>query len=491
MEIWNNYINGAYVPPRSGAYLDCDNPFTGEVWGRVPRSSPEDVEAAVAAASRAFREGPWSTMTQPARAALMRRLGDVVAAHVDELAAIEVRDNGKTYREMKAQVGRIPEWYYFYAGLADKITGEVLPTDRPEHLSYTRREPLGVIGMITPWNSPLNLLAWKLAPALATGNTAVIKPSEFTSASALRFAALVGEAGFPEGVVNVVTGLGGEAGKALVDHPDVVKLAFTGGVDGGLAVYAGAAKRLKPVILELGGKSPNIVFEDANLDNAAQGAVAGIFASGGQSCIAGSRLLVQRSIYDTFVPRVVDLAGRIRLGDPMDPATHIGPVANRPQFDRILQRIEMGRGEGAVVACGGGPATRPGLGKGLFIEPTIFTGVVNGMRIAQEEIFGPALCVIPFEDEADALRIANDIRFGLGAGLWTQDVNRVHRVAAKLQAGTVWVNTYRASSNITPFGGYKMSGLGREGGADMIHEYLQTKSVLVNLSGKYVSPFDL
>lgn len=491
MEVWNNYIDGRYVPPQSGAWLDCDNPFTTEVWGQVPRSNVADLEAAVAAASRAFREGPWSAMTASVRATLLRRLGDVVARHVDELAAIEVRDNGKTYREMKTQVARIPEWCYFYAGLADKIAGEVLPTERPDHLNYTRREPLGVIGMITPWNSPLNLLVWKLAPALATGNTAVIKPSEFTSASALRFAALIGEAGYPDGVVNVVTGLGAEVGKALVEHPDVAKLAFTGGVDGGLAVYAGAARGLKPVILELGGKSPNIVFADANLDNAAKGAVAGIFASGGQSCIAGSRLLVQRSIYDDFVPRVVELAGKIRLGDPMDPATHIGPVANRPQFDRILQRIEMAKGEGAVVACGGGPATRPGLGKGLFIEPTIFTGVDNGMRIAQEEVFGPVLCVIPFEDEADALRLANDSRFGLGSGVWTQDIDRVHRMAAKLQAGTVWVNTYRASSHITPFGGYKMSGLGREGGADMIHEYLQTKNVMINLTGKYASPFDI
>ncbi len=491
MEVWNNHIDGRSVPPVSGAYIDCDNPFTGAVWGQVPRSGADDVDLAVTAAGRAFREGPWSTMTAPARAALMRRLAELVARHTDELAAIEVRDNGKTYKEMKGQVGRIPEWYHFYAGLADKIAGEVLPTDRPDHLSYTRREPLGVIGMITPWNSPLNLLAWKLAPALATGNTAVIKPSEFTSASALRFADLVKEAGFPDGVVNVVTGLGAEAGKALVEHADVAKLAFTGGVDGGLAIYAAAARQLKPVLLELGGKSPNIVFADADLDNAARGAVAGIFASGGQSCIAGSRLLVQRSIYDSFVPKVVELAQRIRLGDPMDPVTQVGPVANRPQFERILQRIEMGRQEGAVVACGGGPATGPGLATGLFIAPTIFTGVDNAMRIAQEEVFGPVLCVIPFEDEAEALRIANDVRFGLGAGLWTRDVDRVHRMAAKIQAGTVWVNTYRASSNITPFGGYKMSGLGREGGADMIHEYLQTKSVLLNLSGKYASPFDV
>lgn len=489
MEVLENYIDGRYVAPSTGAYIDTENPFSGAVWGRIPRSSAVDVEAAVAAAARAFREGPWSTMTAPARAALMRRLADLVLRNVDELAAIEVRDNGKTYREMKAQVGRIPEWYHFYAGLADKIAGEVLPTDRPDHLSYTRREPLGVIGMITPWNSPLNLLAWKLAPALATGNTAVVKPSEFTTASALRFAALVEEAGFPPGVVNVVSGLGSEAGKALVEHPQVAKLAFTGGVDGGLAVYAAAAKSLRPVILELGGKSPNIVFADANLENAAHGAVAAIFASGGQSCIAGSRLLVERSIHDAFVARIVDLTRGIRLGDPMDPATHIGPVANRPQYDRILQRIAMGRKEGAVLACGGGPAAGPALGEGLFVEPTIFVGVDNRMRIAQEEVFGPVLCVIPFDDEADALRIANDIRFGLGAGLWTRDVNRVHRMAARLQAGTVWVNTYRASSNITPFGGYKMSGLGREGGADMIHEYLQTKSVLLNLTDAYASPF--
>ncbi len=487
MQRFGNFIDGVYSPPLDGNYMDTENPFTAATWGQIARSGAADVAAAVASAREAFRSGPWAAMTASERGAMLRRLAGMMRDNARELAEIEVRDNGKTFKEMHNQLRRIPDWYEFYAGLADKIGGEVLPEERRGHMTYTRHEPLGVIGMITPWNSPLMLLAWKLAPALAAGNTAVLKPSEFTSVSALRFAELACEAGLPKGVLNVVTGTGAEAGKALVDHPDVAKLAFTGGVDGGIAVYSSAAKRLRPVTLELGGKSPNIIFSDADLDQAAKGAVSGLFASGGQSCVAGSRVLVERSVYDEVVGRIVSLAGLIRLGDPLDPKTDIGPVANRPQYDRILRYIALAREEGAALACGGAPAE--GLGDGLFVQPTVFVGVANTMRIAQEEVFGPVLCVIPFEDEADALTIANDISFGLGAGVWTKDLSRAHRMAAKLEAGTVWVNTYRLTSPLAPFGGYKMSGLGREGGAEAIKSYLQTKSVCLNLSGEFAYPF--
>ncbi|HEY0212975.1 MAG TPA: aldehyde dehydrogenase [Paenirhodobacter sp.] len=482
MEILANYIDGDWRPAVAGGLLDCQNPYTQEVWGQIARSQAADADLAVAAAQRAFVSGPWSTFTAPQRGAMLRRIADTIAAHAEELARIEVRDNGKTFKEMLAQVKRIPEWYQFYAGLADKINGSVLPTDRPGHMNYLRHEPLGVIVMVTPWNSPLMLLAWKLAPALAAGNTAVVKPSEFTSASALRFAELVAGAGLPSGVLNVVTGLGAEIGAALTAHPDVAKIAFTGGVGGGRAVYVAAAERLKPVSLELGGKSPNIVFDDAHLENAARGVVAGIFGSGGQSCVAGSRALVHRSIHDAFVARLVELTAKIRLGDPMSPDTDIGPVANRPQFDRIMTCIGWAREDGATLAIGGVPVADPSGGPGLFVAPTIFTGVQNAMRIAQEEVFGPVLSVIPFEDEAEAVAIANDSAFGLGAGLWTRDVARVHRMAAQLQAGSVWVNTYKVTSQISPFGGYKASGLGREGGMEMISDYMQTKSVWLNLT---------
>jgi len=487
MQRFGNFIDGAYRAPSGAGYLDTENPFTGATWGQIADSDAVDVDAAVASARAAFRSGPWAAMTASDRGATLRLLAGMVRDNAHELAEIEVRDNGKTFKEMLNQLRRIPDWYEFYAGLADKIGGEVMPEDRRGHMTYTRQEPLGVIGMITPWNSPLMLLAWKLAPALAAGNTAVLKPSEFTSVSALRFAELACAAGLPKGVLNVVTGTGARAGKALVDHPDVAKLAFTGGIDGGTAVYTSAARRLRPVTLELGGKSPNIIFADADLDQAAKGAVSGIFASGGQSCVAGSRVLVERSVYDEVVRRVVSLAALIRLGDPHAPETDIGPVANRPQYERILRYIALAQEEGAKLAVGGKPAD--GLGQGLFVQPTVFVDVSNDMRIAQEEVFGPVLCVMPFDDETQALAIANDVSFGLGAGVWTKDLARAHRMAAKIEAGTVWVNTYRLTSPLSPFGGYKMSGLGREGGVDAIKSYLQTKSVCLNLSGEFAYPF--
>lgn len=486
-----NRIDGEDVAPASGAYLETENPYTGKAWGRIARSDARDVDLAVAAAKRAMREGPWAQMTPSARGRILLKIAEAAEAHADELARIEVRDNGKTLREMGPQLKRMPEWYRYFAGLADKIEGALLPEDKPGHMAYVRHEPIGVAGLITPWNSPLMLLAWKLAPALAAGCSAVVKPSEFTSASALRFAQIAEEAGLPKGVLNVVTGLGHEAGAALVAHPDVAKVAFTGGVGGGRAAARAAGEGLKPISLELGGKSPNIVFADADLEMAARGAVSGIFGSGGQSCVAGSRLLVQREVHDALVARVLELTAKIRLGDPMAPQTDIGPVATRPQYDRILECIAMGRADGATLATGGAPAADPAGGPALFVEPTIFTNVTSDMRLAQEEVFGPVLCVLPFEDEAEALRIANDTAFGLGAGIWTRDLSRAHRMAAKIEAGSVWVNTYKVTSHQAPFGGYRASGVGREGGLEAVHDYLETKTVWLNLSGEFPYGFPL
>lgn len=492
LETLANFVDGAAVAPSTDAYIETSNPYTTQAWGRVPRSDKADVDAAVGAARRAFKSGPWSKMTPPQRAAVLHRMADTVAANAEELARIEVRDNGKTLKEMLPQVRRIPDWYRFYAGLADKINGAVLPTDKPGFMNYVTHEPLGVIAMITPWNSPLMLLAWKLAPALAAGNTAVVKPSEFTSASALRFAELmVEEAGLPSGVLNVVTGLGAEAGAALTSHPDVAKVAFTGGVGGGRAAYVAAAQNLRPVSLELGGKSPNILFEDCNLESAVRGVVSGIFSSGGQSCVAGSRALVHRSIHDAFVARAVELTAKIRLGDPMSADTDIGPVATEAQFERIMTCIGWAQEDGATTAIGGSKATDPAGGPALFVEPTIFTGVTNDMRIAREEVFGPVLAVIPFDTEEEALALANDSDFGLGAGIWTKDFARAHRAASQIEAGSVWVNSYKGTSPISPFGGYKQSGLGRESGIEMIRDYVETKSVWLNLSDDVPYPFPL
>ncbi|MDP6927846.1 MAG: aldehyde dehydrogenase, partial [Rhodospirillales bacterium] len=360
-----------------------------------------------------------------------------------------------------------------------KVEGAVLPADRPGIFNFTRHEPLGVVAMITPWNSPLLLLAWKLAPALAAGNTAVVKPSEFTSASTLEFMELVKEAGIPDGVVNCVTGMGLDVGAPLVDHPDVAKVAFTGSELAGQKIYEGAAKKIIPVTLELGGKSPNIVFEDADFEAAVMGAISGIFAATGQTCIAGSRLLVQRSIHDKFVKRLVEVAGEARIGDPMSMETHVGPVTTPSQYEKVLHYIDVAKEDGATCVLGGKPYTGEGAKGDRFVEPTIFTDVSNDMRIAQEEVFGPILSVIPFDSEEEAVHIGNDIVFGLAAGVWTTDIGRALRMSERLRAGTVWVNIYRAVSFMTPFGGYKRSGQGRESGQESIKEFMQLKSVWI------------
>jgi acyl-CoA reductase-like NAD-dependent aldehyde dehydrogenase len=485
------YIDAEWHAPASGDYIETFNPFTGKPWALVPRGNASDIDLAVGAAHKAFTSGEWPKLTATARGHLLRRLGDLVSENAEYLAEIEVKDNGKLIAEMGVQTRYAAQWYYYFGGLADKIEGGILPIDKPDHFTYTTHEPLGVIAMIIPWNSPLLLLTWKLAAALAAGNTVVVKPSEYTSASALAFAELVKKAGFPKGVFNVVTGYGQEAGEPLVTHSDVAKIAFTGGSESGTRVYEKAAAGLKNVSLELGGKSPNIVFADCSMDNAVMGAISGIFAATGQTCIAGSRLLVQESIHDEFAEKLVAFARTAKMGDPMSMDTQVGPVTTPPQFEKILSYIDIAKEEGAECVLGGKRAERPECGDGWFVEPTVYTGVKNSMRIAQEEVFGPILSIIPFKDDDEAVEIANDVVYGLAAGLWTSDIGRAIEIPKRIKAGTVWVNTYRAVSYMAPFGGYKTSGLGRESGQDSIYEYMQTKTVWISTSKETANPFIL
>jgi aldehyde dehydrogenase (NAD+) len=479
MKRYQNFIDNRFVDPAGGEWLDSYDPYRGEPWAQIPRGQAADIDAAMASASRAF-DGAWSKLTASQRGRLLNKLADLIEVNAERLARTESRDNGKLYTEMLGQLRYVPEYYRYFGGLADKLEGAVIPIDKPDIFNFTRYEPLGIVAAITPWNSPLLTTAFKLPPALAAGNVVVWKPSEHASVSALEFAELFLQAGFPPGVVNVVAGLGAEAGAALSSHPKVAKIAFTGGEPGGRAVYETAAKDFKTVLLELGGKSANIVFDDAKIDDAVNGAISGIFAATGQSCIAGSRLLLHESIHDAFVERLVGIMKTAVMGDPTDPHTQVGPVTTRQQYQKVLDYIRIAAEGGAKCVLGGGPATRPECGKGWFVEPTIFTGVTNKMRIAQEEVFGPVLAVIKFRDEDEAVLIANDSAYGLAAGIWTQNLGRALRVAQRVQAGTVWVNTYRAISYMSPFGGYKRSGIGRESGATAILEFVQQKSVWIN-----------
>lgn len=481
-------IGGRQTAGTSGERLDAINPYTASAWATIPVASASDVRAAVDAARAALPA--WRATPGVERARLIHALADAVMANADHLAEWETTDNGKVIRETKPQMAFVARNLRFFAGYADKLWGRTIPLDVPGTFDYTVRRPMGVCALITAWNSPLALLANKLPPALATGNTVVIKPSEHASVTTLELVRLAHEVGFPPGVINVVTG-DGRVGDMLVRDAGVDKISFTGGGGTGRRIAAAAAERLVPVTLELGGKSPNIVFADADVDRAIVGAVAGIFGAAGQTCVAGSRLLVERSIHDRVLQAVSSRASAIRLGDPRDPATEMGPVANRPQFDRILGVVDDARAEGSRLVTGGGAARGDGLGDGLFIAPTVFADVDPQSELAQQEVFGPVLAVIPFEDEADAIRIANGTEFGLAAGVWTNDLGRSHRMTEALEAGVVWVNTYRASATQAPFGGTKQSGFGRERGEDALHDYTYVKNVMVDTSSDARDPFSI
>jgi len=478
-------IDGAEVNAISGERFETENPYNGEVWATLPRAGVDDVNRAVEAAHAAFTNGPWRTMSASERGRLLRKIADLLPTQHAKLSEIETRDNGKLIHDTRYQTAYVAQLYEYFAGLADKIEGNVVPIDRPGILTYTQYEPVGVVAVITPWNSPLPIAAGKVANALAAGCTVVIKPSEFTSASILEFVKLFEQAGFPPGVVNVVTGMGGEIGEALVTHPKVKKITFTGGTETGRHINTLAAASLKKVVLELGGKSPNIVFADADIEKAVRGAIAGIFSSSGQTCVAGSRLLLQDSIHDAFVERLLQLTSGLKLGDPFDPDTQIGPITTRPQFERVVNLLDVARKDGARCVLGGEALSGPGQ----LVKPTIYVDVQSGMHIAQQEVFGPVLSIIRFKDEEEAVRLANDTMYGLASGVWTSDMSRAIRMTNAIDAGCVWINMYRAASFMMPFTGHKQSGLGSENGQRNIMNYLEPKSIWINYGADITVPF--
>ncbi|MEJ2886304.1 aldehyde dehydrogenase [Actinomycetospora aeridis] len=479
-------IGGRPTGAISGRTFSSENPYTGQAWAEIPDGGTEDVDAAVGAA-RAALDGEWGQMTGFARAARLRRLAELIGENAERLARLEVNDSGKLYREMLGQLQGLGGWYHYYAGLADKIEGAQIPSPNPNYLVYTRREPVGVVAAITPWNSPLLLMSWKVAPALAAGCTVVIKPSEHAPGSTLGFAELISQAGIPDGVVNVVTSSTGAAGAHLAAHEGVDKVAFTGSTATGRKVAAAAAEKLHPATLELGGKSPQVVFPDADLQAAANGLVAGVFAATGQTCMAGSRLVVHEDVHDELVRLVAERASQIKLGDPFGADTEMGPVANKMQYEKVVGYLSTARDEGATVAYGG--VADEGLG-GYFVQPTVLS-VKPTDTVFREEVFGPVLAAVTFTDEDDAIKLANDTPYGLAGAVWTKDVHRAHRVAAKIKAGSVWINAYRVVAPSVPFGGFGDSGIGRENGVHGIDAYLETKAVWVELTGGTRDPFTL
>jgi len=480
-------IDGEWVNASNGAMFESINPTNGQVWSKVPEATETDVDDAVNAAHRAFSTGPWSKMTPTERGKCLRKLGDLLAEKSEPLGRTESVDTGKMLKETRWQAKYIAEFFHFYAGCADKISGETLPIDKPDLFVFTNREPLGVVAAIVPWNSQLFLVAVKVGPALAAGNTIVLKASEHASAAMLEFGELVAEAGFPPGVVNIVTGHGEPCGKALTSHPLVARISFTGGPNAARHVLYNSAENFAEVSLELGGKSPFIVFDDANIESAVNGSVAGIFVAAGQSCVAGSRLYLHEDIADEFLERMVAIAKDIRIGDPLLEETQMGPLCTIGQLENIEKEVSQAIEEGGQILHGG---KRPENFEGLFYEPTIISCASQNMKIVDTELFGPVLSVLKFRTEEEVIGLANDTVHGLAAGIFTRDSARSLRMAKAVRAGIVWVNTYRVVSPIAEFGGIKGSGYGRESGFQAMHDYTRPKTIWMNTSDEpFGNPF--
>ncbi|MRG84868.1 aldehyde dehydrogenase [Salinibacillus xinjiangensis] len=476
-EINKLFIGGEWVESASGRMIEVVDPATEEVWARVPEGNGEDIDRAVKAARQAFDKGPWRRMSTYERAELMREMASLLKSNAEFLGEIESRETGKPVHRTKQDATGLHQWWHYYAGMADKIQGETIPFEDDKHI-FTVREPLGVVGAITAWNAPLQLITMKLSMALAAGNTVVLKPAETTPVNAFEIAKLVEKVGFPPGVINVVPGYGESAGQRLTSHPDVDKISFTGDSATARKIMRAATGNLKKLNFELGGKSPQIIFPDANFDSAFESAVSHGFDYTGQACTLGSRVLVHEDLYDKFLERFKERAEQIKVGNPLE-KVDIGPQANKQQLEKTLNYIKIGQKEGARLVAGG---NRPSVDKGYYVNPTVFADVNPEMRIAQEEIFGPVVTVIPFSTEQEAIDIANNVSYGLSAGVWTKNLARGHRMAKELRAGTVWLNTFRYVRWVAPYGGYKASGWGRENGTEAMKEFTQVKTVMVDLN---------
>lgn len=489
IKTYQYFADNKWHDPIEGGYIDSENPANGQVWARVPDCRAADVNRAVAAAKTAFYDGPWGRMQAAERGRLLRRMGDVISRHADRLGAVETQDNGKLPAMITPGL-REGQWlvdsFHYYAGMCDKFEGRLIPAEAPDMHNYVKWEPFGVVAQVLPWNSPLGTLFWKLAPCLAAGNTVVMKPSEHASCSTLELMAVLQEADLPPGVLNVVTGFGATTAAPMIDHADVRMVSFTGGTAGGRAAAVAAAQGVKPVVMELGGKSPQIVLPDADLELAVNGVASGIFPPGGQSCISGSRLLVHRDIIDAFTQRLVEVVQKARVGDPQDPTTQIGPMANRPHYEGVLKKIAAAEAAGHKMLLDGRSACRD---QGYYIGPTIFADVPNSADLAQIEVFGPVVSTEGWDDEDEVLRTANDTPYGLAAGIWTRDVTKAMRMADRIEAGTVYINNYFNAATQSPVGGYKQSGYGRENGWEGMRCFLQTKSVWLSTSPSQPDPF--
>jgi (Z)-2-((N-methylformamido)methylene)-5-hydroxybutyrolactone dehydrogenase len=481
------FIGGEWVEPIDGALVESLDPATAKPWAVAAFGGRQDIDRAVKAARSAF-EGTWGNMAGWERAGILRRFADLYREQVEALAQLEARDNGRALRECRLDIGAHPQWYHWFASLADKTGGRTIPFDQSVH-AFTSRVPLGVVGAITPWNVPLMSAAWKLGPALAAGCTVVLKPAEQTPITTLALGKLIEQAGFPAGVVNIVPGEGTVAGDALVRHPDVSKIAFTGEGETAKTILRNGADTLKRFGFELGGKAAHIIFADADIDQALNAATGSAWALCGQSCALGSRVLVEREIYDRVVEEFTKRAARVRVGSPLDPQTHMGPQAHAAQLDKTLSYVAIGKREGARLVAGGARLTGKDYDDGYYVAPTVFADVSPSMQLAQEEIFGPVAALIPFSGEDEAVKIANGTQYGLAAGLWTRDVGRAHRVASRIEAGIVWVNTYRFIRWCTPYGGFKASGWGRENGVEALDEYLETRTTVVSTTGVFADPY--